>query len=268
MKNILKTLCIICFLLALLTAAATAAETAANAAGGAPSTFPTLGEYLGDIPQDMTGGTATIFSRENVPLAMMGAAATIVAFTIDRDTQSYFRDTKPLGSKYKTGNKIGEGTTLAGVVVGMFAVGEIAGNVKLTDTSVASAEAGAVDLVATEAIKYAAHRKRPSGSNNMSFPSGHTSGTATLAATISEMYDWNPFVAVPLYGITAFVGASRIQSNQHHLSDVVAGGVLGTIIGKSYASYFKKKRAGRGRAVAIMPYVDGDAKGVMASLDF
>jgi membrane-associated phospholipid phosphatase len=246
-----------------------AMEPAVAASTGVPDAFPTLGEYLGDIPSDIAGGTKAIFTRENVPLAIAGVGATLIAFTLDQSVQDYFEDHHPLGSG-KTGSQIGYVFALGGAA-GLFLAGELLKDRKLADTGVVSGEAIVVDVVIIEALKYATQRKRPNGSDNLSFPSGHASVTATFAASVSEMYDWNLAVAVPLYAVTAFVSASRIQSGEHYLSDAVAGIALGTIIGKSFAGYMKKKRTGQRKGlqlVGVAPLFGEDCRGFVAMLEF
>src|SRR5512137_706087 len=57
----------------------TAAQPKAEVPTRVPDAFPTLKEYLSDIPADIVGGTKTVFTRENVPLALIGTGATLVA---------------------------------------------------------------------------------------------------------------------------------------------------------------------------------------------
>ncbi|MFA4838369.1 MAG: phosphatase PAP2 family protein [Candidatus Neomarinimicrobiota bacterium] len=82
-------------------------------------------------------------------------------------------------------------------------------------------------------VKEILHRQRPNGANFHSFPSGHTSGSFTLAACLDEIYGKK--VGIPAYAMAAFVASSRINDNKHYLSDVVTGAVVGTIIGKSFS---------------------------------
>jgi membrane-associated phospholipid phosphatase len=146
----------------------------------------------------------------------------------------------------------------------MFATGEIIDNKQLADTGVVSIEALAVTGIATETLKYITQRERPNNQDNRSFPSGHASMTTAFAASVSEMYDWKPLIAVPLFSIATFVGASRIQDNMHYLSDVVAGMTLGTVVGMSFARSFKEKSSGRSDSpdVAFVPIVERGYRGI------
>ena len=86
---------------------------------------------------------------------------------------------------------------------------------------------------------------------------------------ISEMYDWDLRLAIPLYLTTAFVGASRIQANEHFLSDVIAGITLGTVVGMSVAKYHKEKDAqGVLQNISITPVYDGNLRGGVITLKF
>jgi membrane-associated phospholipid phosphatase len=176
---------------------------------------------------------------------------------------------QPMKSSANTGAKIGQGYYQVAIGFGLLGVGEMVDNKKLADTGVVTLEALLVTGIATEGLKYATQRKRPNGGDNMSFPSGHASMTAALAASVSEMYDWDLRLAVPLYAITTFVGASRIQSGEHHLSDVVAGMTLGTVVGMSFAKYNKEKNSsGTAGNLAIIPLLDGNYRGLVAQWMF
>ncbi len=91
------------------------------------------------------------------------------------------------------------------------------------------AESGALTLAVTYGLKYTIPAKRPNGGDH-SFPSGHTSVSFASAEFIRERYGWN--YGIPAYVIASFVGYSRVESNQHHTRDVLAGAVIG--IGSSY----------------------------------
>lgn len=146
----------------------------------------------------------------------------------------------------------------------MLLAGQLSENRRLFDTGIVTLEALLIDGAATQTLKYAVGRERPDGSGDKrSFPSGHTSVTAALASSVSEMYDWDPKVAIPLFATVAIVGAARMESNMHYLSDVLGGAALGTLIGASVAKYHKKKT--NGYKVHIAPICDKEQKGLILS---
>jgi len=73
----------------------------------------------------------------------------------------------------------------------------------------------------TWAGKEVVRKTRPDGSDQQSFPSGHTSAAFSGAAFPGTRYGWQ--WGVPAYAAAAFVGYSRVQANQHFVDDVVAG---------------------------------------------
>jgi hypothetical protein len=225
---------------------------------------PSLAAYGKAFLPDLVDGTKRIFSKDIAPVALIGLGLTGLAFTVDHQVQDYFQDRQPISHVSHYGDSWGQGYVPFGLGVAMFATGEIIDNKRLTDTGVVSIEALAVTGIATESLKYITHRERPNHQDNMSFPSGHASMTTAFAASVSEMYDWNLGIAVPLFSVATFVGASRIQDNMHYLSDVVAGMALGTVVGMSFARSFKEKSIGTSVSsdVALVPIVERGYRGI------
>jgi membrane-associated phospholipid phosphatase len=238
--------------------------------GSERTAVPSVGYYVKEFIPDLWGGTKRIFYRDNAPLVLIGMGLTGLAFTVDHRVQDYFLEKNPMKHPANIGDKIGAGYFPVGVGLALLGAGEWLDDKKMADTGVVTLESLLVTVIATEGLKFATGRKRPDGSDHLSFPSGHSSSTASLAASVSEMYDWDLRIAVPLYVVTAFVGASRIQANQHHLSDVIAGITLGTLVGSSFAKYQKEKDHEKGSAmnIAIVPLLDGSYKGMVFNWKF
>lgn len=93
-------------------------------------------------------------------------------------------------------------------------------------------------------LKTASGRMRPDGSNNRSFPSGHTATAFSTAEFMRLEYkDASPIYGIAAYTIAATTGALRLYHNVHWFSDVVAGagiGILSTDL--SYFVYPKIKK--------------------------
>lgn len=228
---------------------------------------PSTKEYIKAFPNDIVGGTERMFNRDNLPLVLIGSGLTIMALTIDGKAKRESLEDQPLGRFRNLGNTLGDGFVEVGAGGGMFLTGQLLESKKLTDAGIVTLEACLIDGVATEALKYAVGRRRPNGGGDkMSFPSGHTSVTATLAASVSEMYDWDLILAVPLYAMVALVGVSRMDSNMHYLSDVLAGATLGTLVGSSVAKYHKEKKASE--KISFFPLYEKDYKGFVVSVKF
>ena len=149
----------------------------------------------------------------------------------------------------------------AGVVGGFFAFGVLADD--KTSMQVAQ-DAFAASLIAsgivTPAFKLVAGRSRPrdnAGASNFkpfsninsSFPSGHATEAFALASVISDHYE-ETWVTCTMYSIAGLVGIARIYHQAHFASDVVAGAMIGTLVGKSVVSYNNGLRSAK---VALLP---------------
>jgi len=239
-------------------------QEAPAAPGGDRTAVPSVGHYAKEFFPDLWGGTKRIFSPDIAPVALIGLGLTALAFTLDHAVEDYFQEQQPLSHVSHYGDSWGQVYVPFSLGIALFATGEIIDNKLLADTGAVSVEALAVTGIATETLKYITHRERPNHQDNMSFPSGHASMTSAFAASVSEMYDWNLFIAVPLFAAAAFVGASRFQDNMHFFSDVVAGVTLGTVVGISFARSFKEKSAGRSDSpdITLVPIVERGYRGI------
>ncbi|SDL11791.1 lipid A 1-phosphatase [Sphingobacterium mizutaii] len=88
-------------------------------------------------------------------------------------------------------------------------------------------------------LKHIIHEERPDGSNNLSFPSGHTSTAFSSAQFMFREYkDSNIWLGISGYSFALFTGVYRTINNRHWVGDVVAGagfGILSTEL--AYWSY-------------------------------
>ena len=67
-------------------------------------------------------------------------------------------------------------------------------------------------------------------SDRFSFPSGHALNSFAIGTVIALAF---PFAAVPVLVLAASVAASRVVLGLHWLSDVIAGALVGLVIGTS-----------------------------------
>ena len=123
-------------------------------------------------------------------------------------------------------------------------------------------------------LKYGVGRARPNVathtfhfkpfSSNSSFPSGHTTQAFAVASVITAHYaQW--WVQGLAYGAAGMVGYSRIVQDAHFASDVVAGAVIGAVIGRAVVRRHDHPSAG---GVSVEPYFDGRASGIVLSRDY
>lgn len=123
-------------------------------------------------------------------------------------------------------------------------------------------------------LKFAVGRVRPARatstfefrpfSKSDSFPSGHTTQAFAVASVIAAHYDqW--WVQGAAYGLAGLVGYSRIQQNAHFTSDVVAGAIIGTVVGRAIVHRHERPKPG---AFALSPYFGARAQGLMFQKEF
>jgi len=106
--------------------------------------------------------------------------------------------------------------------------------------------------VISPALKLVAGRSRPYQSENAydfhpfsgnaSFPSGHTTEAFAVASVVASHYP-TAWVRVAAYGIAGLVGYSRVNDNDHFASDVVAGAIIGTVVGRTVVAINGRERS-------------------------
>ncbi len=102
-----------------------------------------------------------------------------------------------------------------------------------------------VSVVLTTLVKYVVRRRRPAGdwgalyrkTDPHSFPSGHAS--RTVAMTVVALARGLPGPGLLLAGWSLLVGFARVTLGVHYLLDVVAGYLLGLVIGGAVALWFQ-----------------------------
>jgi membrane-associated phospholipid phosphatase len=124
-------------------------------------------------------------------------------------------------------------------------------------------------------LKVTSGRSRPSAEEGAyhfqpfhggnSFPSGHATQAFAVASVISAHYDswWISGIA---YGTAGMVGFARMYHHAHFFSDVVAGGLIGTVTGRTLVRVNDAAR--RDGRLTWAPMVGRDARGVTLSYAF
>jgi PAP2 superfamily len=178
--------------------------------------------------------------------------------TVDREVQQ---------NRSRFTDRVSDATTGFGggwasnVGFGFLAAGYVFRDWELRETGREALEAGFITHVLGKwVLKPAFGRERPfesdgetrfhPGSSHDSFPSGHAIQAFTLASVIAtRSKGW--VVPTIAYATAAIVAYDRVNDRVHFLSDVAAGAVLGTAVGR-----FVVQRHRQAQAPARKPAVD------------
>lgn len=188
------------------------------------------------------GARQMLINREN-RIILTGVGASILLFhQYDRTVQEYSREHALLPERFSQvldqyGGGIAYPLSLVGVGV-VSCVRKDSWEEGFRNTKYLFTAIG-VTGVLTELVKSATGRERPNGKGRKSFPSGHTSGSFAVAATLDELYGRS--VGIPSYIIAGLVGLQRIHDNKHWLTDVLAGAALGTVVGKGFGTAHERE---------------------------
>lgn len=112
-------------------------------------------------------------------------------------------------------------------------------------------------------IKYSVGRDRPDGQSN-SFPSAHTSLSFAAATILANHYPW--YVGAISYSVATLVGFTRMDVQDHFLSDVLAGAGIGLFFGTAVAQFHQ--RFANKAQVAVAPLLTSETTGAILSWHF
>lgn len=81
---------------------------------------------------------------------------------------------------------------------------------------------------------------RPPEQMYSSFPSGHTTAAFAAATVFAMEYRDSKIIPIIAYSAASLVGLSRITENQHWLSDVLVGAMLGFLSGRQVVNNYHR----------------------------
>ncbi len=203
----------------------------------APEPAPNLRSF----PEEIAKNFAALFSPANLRPLAVGALATGAAVIPEQNVENYFvNHPGRMESFAEPGEIMGNASVVAPVISSLFVAGRFGGDVRFRSMTYSLAQGFLVNGAVTASIKSAVGRTRPNGKDNLSFPSGHTSTSFMWATVVSRTY--GPKAGIPAFLAAAYVGATRLQENAHHLSDVFAGATIGYLVGRTVT---RRRRSGR-----------------------
>lgn len=129
--------------------------------------------------------------------------------------------------------------------------------------------------IATPILKELAGRSRPYEdegslafdpfSGNQSFPSGHATGAFAVASVVAAHYDgWK--IPTLAWTLASSVAVARVHDDVHWTSDVLAGAIIGTSIGRGVVARHCGAVSRRDNAIRITPFALPRGGGVFVTV--
>ena len=252
---------------------------AAEAPPYRPPGFPKMvlldmGHVLG-APLHWKGPEWILFSASTAAIATMSLA--------DESLSDSAREHGPtLGFVGDMANQFGSAGSFV-VLGGFYLVGAIGKDTKAKNVCLDGLAASLIASgIITPVLSTLIGRERPTAEQGAysfhpfegrSFPSGHTTQAFAVASVIATSYD-QLWVKVTVYGVATMTAYTRVRLGQHFPTDVVAGALIGTVVGRSVVHFNRKLRSGEkepevtGARLAFSPILGGGTYGMTATLDF
>ena len=198
-------------------------------------------------------------------------ATSLIFHTAIDHLEHYAKTTKPLGSSSKYGDKLGQVYPNIAYVIATGAYGYFNKNNEAIYLAGVMTRATLSASIAANILKYSVREKRPDPSTSkVSFPSGHTTTAFTFASVVG--YQHGPWWGGASYLMASFVGFSRLNDNAHHLHDVLAGALIGTIYGQSICKRDEKLLTQKGEITEttfeFMPFLSDKIAGLNLEISY
>ena len=199
------------------------------------------------------GDIKNLFSQDTARILGAAAATFMVAQNWDDDgVWMAERRLKPVAN-FTPGNIGGGMMAQLGGAFAAYTIARATGSERAIAVGSDLFRAQVLTQAMVQTMKVSFHRERPDGSNHFSLPSGHTAGAVATATVLTRHFGWK--VGVPAYTASAYVAASRMSANKHHITDVMVGAAVGIVAGRTATLGVSKHHF----AVGLVPTVGGAA---------
>ncbi|HEX7035182.1 MAG TPA: phosphatase PAP2 family protein [Pseudomonadales bacterium] len=219
------------------------------------------------------GSAAASAARSPATWLPLAAAALLSIGDLDEDLSDWGADQAPLfGADAES-----DSDDLRRVAQGAWLITALAAPSRtLTDKAgglAVGAGALLLERAVTDGIKELADRRRPDGSNERSFTSGHA-GAASAAATLARanldylgLPGWlDGTLRVGLHGVALGSGWARVEARRHYVTDVLCGYAVGHFL----AAFVQQSFMGSGPPGAVQvryrPLPEGGAVTLVVSI--
>lgn len=109
----------------------------------------------------------------------------------------------------------------------------------------------------TYALKHVIHERRPDGTDNRAFPSGHSTVAFSGATVLHKEYGKiSPLISIAGYGVATFTAVDRVIRHRHEWHDVVVGAGIG-ILSTELCYWLGDKLTGERSRFVVSPTTNG-----------
>lgn len=222
----------------------------AQPADPAPPVVPGVGALVREIPRDLR----RFLSWDTAQVLVVGGDLALIAHAWDDEFATEIATTPELNNAFEAGHTYGAFAVQALVGIALYAGGRMADRPKLAIAGADVMRAQLLSQAYVQALKFTVRRERHNGSNQVSFPSGHSASAFATAGVLQRHYGWK--VGIPATILAGYVAAARVHDN--YLSDVVFGAAMGvagertiTLRGGRYRISVEPTTTSRGWRVSV-----------------
>ncbi|HEY2150828.1 MAG TPA: phosphatase PAP2 family protein [Vicinamibacterales bacterium] len=199
---------------------------------GQPAPAPPTPQHTGikAMLGDLVGDVQHLPSKENVLWTAIGGGLALAVHPLDPTANAVLMG--PTWDRFfKPGATLGQLYVLLPAAATIYGIGRGIDDKRISHLGSDLIQAELISELMVESLKYTVRRPRPNGGSGYSFPSGHAADTMAFATALERHLDWRFFV--PAYVFASYVAMSRLNYNEHYLSDVMFGSAVGIIAGRT-----------------------------------
>ena len=228
-----------------------------------PSTDTIVAPSFRDFPRALGYNfTKGLFSQKNLKPLLIGSAVTLMVVPFDDEISERVQGSA--SDLDDIGDVVGRPMVVGAATGVLLLATPFIDNQRYRTFAFSLGQAWILNNALAEAIKAAVNRTRPDGTDEHSFPSGHTSSSFAWASVAAHYY--GKAVGIPSYIVATLIGVSRIERGGHFPSDVVFGATIGIISGLTAVR--GSEHFGERRRWALLPSVGPNHVGMAFHVQF
>jgi len=220
--------------------------------GPLPGFFETVRGDLRETPGLLWADTRRVYTDPLNVVFLIGAGGASAALRpeVDDDIEDYYDQHHTFKEDWRDAfGAAGNPATHFALAGAWYLAGQRVQDAKTYEVGKRMFSVLTITGLSTLLLKAAANTEAPNG-EELAWPSGHVSSTTAMATVLNEAY--GPLVGVPMFGLSGLVAVERLDSGEHHFSDLVFGAALGWLVAETVMHEHHPEVFGG----EVVPYVD------------